>query len=133
MIVCISVSISLLFYKHHDLAYVGCAFHNTRDGNLFGHIALGIVMVREAANAISGFPDDLRAQVEHLIASHHGVREHGSPVEPKTVEAFILASIDELDAKLNQVRKAIAEDPGEEEFTAWNKRLGRVLHKGGRD
>ena len=93
---------------------------------MVGHIALGIVMVREAINGISGFPDDLRAHLEHLIASHHGVREHGSPVEPKTVEAFILATIDELDAKLNQVRKAIAEDPGDEEFTAWHKRLGRV-------
>jgi 3'-5' exoribonuclease len=96
-----------------------------------GHIALGIVMVREAVNGIAGFPDDLRAQIEHLIASHHGIREHGSPVEPKTVEAFILASIDELDAKLSQVRKAIAEDAGDEEFTGWHKRLGRVLYKGG--
>jgi hypothetical protein len=46
------------------------------------------------------------------------------------IVAFILASIDELDALLNQVRKAIAEDPGVEEFTSWNKRLGRVLYKG---
>lgn len=118
--------------KLQELAYEGGAGSYTRDGNLVGHIALGIVMAREAINGISGFPDDLRAQIEHLIASHHGVREHGSPVEPKTIEAFILASIDELDAKLNQVRKAIAEDPAEEEFTAWNKRLGRVLFKGGR-
>ena len=116
--------------KLQELGYEGGAGSYTRDGNLVGHIALGIVMVREAINGISGFPDDLRSQIEHLIASHHGVREHGSPVEPKTVEAFILASIDELDARLNQVRKAIAEDPGDEEFTAWNKRLGRVFYKG---
>jgi 3'-5' exoribonuclease len=115
--------------KLQELSYEGGAGSYTRDGNLVGHIVLGIVMVREAINGIPGFPDELRGQIEHLIASHHGVREHGSPVEPKTVEAFILASIDELDARLNQVRKAIAEDPGEEEFTAWNKRLGRVLFK----
>ena len=118
--------------KLQELSYEGGAGSYTRDGNLVGHIALGLIMVREAINAISGFPDDLRAQIEHLIASHHGVREHGSPVEPKTVEAFILASIDELDARLHQVRKAIAEDPGGEEFTAWHKRLGRVLFKGDR-
>ena len=118
--------------KLQELSYEGGAGSYTRDGNLVGHIALGLIMVREAINAISGFPDDLRAQIEHLIASHHGVREHGSPVEPKTAEAFILASIDELDARLNQVRKAIAEDAGDEEFTAWNKRLGRVLFKGDR-
>ena len=116
--------------KLQELAVEGGAGAYTRDGNLVGHIALGIVMVREAANGISGFPDDLRGQIEHLIASHHGTREHGSPVEPKTIEAFILASIDELDSKLNQVRRAIAEDPSEDEFTAWNKRLGRVLYKG---
>jgi len=80
-------------------------------------------MVREAINGMSGFPDELRAHVEHLIASHHGVREHGSPVEPKTVEAFILASIDELDAKRSQVRRAISEDPSDDEFTGWHKRL----------
>jgi 3'-5' exoribonuclease len=72
---------------------------------------------------------ELRSQIEHIILSHHGIREHGSPVEPKTIEAFIVASVDELDAKLNQVRKAIAEDAGDGEFTAWNKRLGRVLYK----
>jgi len=115
--------------KLQELAYEGGSGNYTRDGNLVGHIALGIVMVREASNAISGFPDDLRAHIEHLVASHHGARERGSPVEPRTVEAFILAAIDELDAKLNQVRRAIAEDSSEDEFTSWNKRLGRVLYK----
>jgi 3'-5' exoribonuclease len=116
--------------KLQELSYEGGAGTYTRDGNLVGHIALGLMTVREACNGISGFPVELRAQIEHLIASHHGLREYGSPVEPKTIEAFILASIDELDAKLNQVRKAIADDPSDEEFTAWNKRLGRVLYKG---
>jgi 3'-5' exoribonuclease len=116
--------------KLQELAYEGGAGSYTRDGNLVGHIALGMMMVREAANGISGFPLELRSQIEHLVASHHGVREYGSPVEPKTIEAFILASVDELDAKLNQVRRAIAEDPSDDEFTGWNKRLGRVLYKG---
>ena len=116
--------------KLQELSYEGGVGAYTRDGNLVGHIALGIVMVREAINGISDFPDDLRAHIEHLIASHHGIREHGSPVEPKTIEAFILASIDELDARLNQIRKAIAEDASDDQFTAWNKRLGRVLYKG---
>ncbi len=116
--------------KLQELAYEGGAGSYTREGNLVGHISLGLMMVREACSSISGFPNELRAQIEHLIASHHGVREYGSPVEPKTIEAFILASVDELDAKLNQVRKAITEDPSDDEFTAWNKRLGRVLYKG---
>lgn len=116
--------------KLQELAYEGGTGSYTRDGNLVGHIALGLIMVREAINGISGFPVELRAQIEHLIASHHGTREYGSPVEPKTIEAFILNAVDELDAKLNQVRRAINEDPSSDEFTAWNKRLGRVLYKG---
>ena len=97
--------------KLQELAYEGGTGSYTRDGNLVGHIALGLMLVREAINGISGFPVELRAQVEHLIASHHGTREYGSPVEPKSIEAFILASVDELDAKINQVRRAINEDP----------------------
>lgn len=116
--------------KLQELAYEGGSGSYTRDGNLVGHIVLGLLLVRDVINGISGFPIELRAQVEHLIASHHGTREWGSPVEPKTIEAFILASVDELDAKLNQVRRAIADDGSSEEFTGWQKRLGRVLYKG---
>lgn len=117
--------------KLQELAYEGGAGSYTRDGNLVGHIALGLILVRETTSGMAGFPSELRAQVEHLVASHHGTREYGSPVEPKTIEAFILAAVDDLDAKINQVRRAINEDPSSEEFTAWNKRLGRVLFKGG--
>src|SRR5690242_12609819 len=73
--------------KLQELAYEGGQGGYTRDGNLVGHIALGLMLVREACNGISGFPNELRVQIEHLIASHHGVREYGSPVEPKTIEA----------------------------------------------
>ena len=117
--------------KLQELAYEGGAGSYTRDGNMVGHIALGLILVREAVNGIQGFPVELRAQVEHLVASHHGTREYGSPVEPKSIEAFILAAVDDLDAKLNQVRHAIGESGGTDEFTSWNKRMGRVLYKGG--
>lgn len=115
--------------KLQELAYDSGAISYTREGNLLGHIALGLILVREAAAGVSGFPADLRTQLEHLVLSHHGTREHGSPVEPKTIEAFILAAVDELDARINQVRRAVQEDAGDGEFTAWNKRLGRVLYK----
>jgi 3'-5' exoribonuclease len=115
--------------KLQELAYDSGTIGYTREGNLVGHIALGLVLVREAASGISGFPLELRTQLEHLVLSHHGSREHGSPVEPKTIEAFILASVDELDARINQVRRAVQEDAGDGEFTGWHKRLGRVLYK----
>jgi 3'-5' exoribonuclease len=104
----------------------------SRDGNLIGHITLGVMAVRDACARIPAFPDDLRAHIEHLIVSHHGSQEYGSPVEPMTVEAFILSTADDLDAKIHQVRHATANDLGEGEFTGFHSRLGRVLWKGAR-
>jgi 3'-5' exoribonuclease len=103
--------------------------HYTRDGNLVGHVTLGAMMVRAAMAAVPDFPDVLRTQIEHLIVSHHGRKEFGAPVEPMTIEAMILSAADDLDAKINQVRQALAED-GEGEFTAYHSRLGRVLWRG---
>jgi 3'-5' exoribonuclease len=116
--------------KLQELQYEIGGTTYTRDGNLVGHIGLGLILVRETINTIAGFPSDLRARVEHLVVSHHGSHEHGAPVEPKTVEAFILAMVDDLDARLNQVRLALAGVPAGEEFTEWHRRLGRVLHRG---
>lgn len=116
--------------KLEELHYEPGGAAYSRDGNLVGHIGLGLIMVREAINGISGFPPELRSQIEHLIVSHHGTRDHGSPVEPRTVEGFILAMVDELDTRIHQVRRAIREDSTSDEFTAWHKRLGRVFYKG---
>ncbi len=116
--------------KLQELGYDSGLASYTREGNLVGHIGLGLILVRDTANGISGFPEDLRTQLEHLVVSHHGSKEHGSPVEPKTIEAFILAAVDELDAKINQVERAVGEDAGGDEFTSWHRRLGRVLYKG---
>jgi 3'-5' exoribonuclease len=115
--------------KLQELAYEPGGASYTRDGNLVGHIGLGLLMVRDAIAGISGFPDALRAELEHIIVSHHGSFDHGSPVLPKTIEAFIVAAVDELDTRINQVQRAVAEDRAEAEFTAWHRRLGRVLYK----
>ena len=116
--------------KLQELGYAPGGTGYTRDGHLLGHIAQGLILVRDATREISGFPDDLRAQLEHLVLSHHGTREHGSPVEPKTIEAFVLAMTDDLDAKINQVRQALREPGGDEEFSGWHRRLGRVFYRG---
>jgi 3'-5' exoribonuclease len=102
----------------------------TRDGNLIGHITLGALQVADAIRKIPDFPEALRSALIHLIASHHGERDHGSPVEPMTVEAYILAAADNLDATLNQVRHAIRQNDGTNEFTSYQPRLGRSLWKG---
>jgi 3'-5' exoribonuclease len=118
--------------KLQELDYSFAASYS-RDGRLMGHIALGALLVREAAAAIPAFPPLLLTQVEHLVLSHHGCLEFGSPVVPQTVEAFILSFADDLDAKVNMVRHAIRDDTGESEFTGYHSRLERVLWKGVRD
>lgn len=105
------------------------AISYTREGNLVGHVALGAMMIRSTIAGIPDFPDVLRTQIEHLILSHHGEKEFGAPVEPMTIEAIILSAADGLDATINQVRQALAEE-GEGEFTAYHTRLGRVLWRG---
>jgi 3'-5' exoribonuclease len=114
--------------KLQELAYDRATSYS-REGNLVGHVTLGVIMVREATNGIADFPEILRSQIEHMIVSHHGHKEYGAPVEPMTIEAMILSAADDLDAKINQVRAALAED-GEGEFTAYHSRLGRVLWRG---
>ena len=114
--------------KLEELEYE-CVTRYSTAGNLLGHITLGAQAVSRLAEAIEGFPEGLKIEIEHLVLSHHGSREFGSPVEPMTVEAFILAAVDDLDAKIHQVRRHVAEDEGEGEFTGYHPRLKRVLFK----
>ncbi len=101
----------------------------TVEGNLLGHIAIGLGIVRDAVRDLSGFPSDLATEIEHLVLSHHGARELGSPVEPMTIEAIILAAVDDLDATIQQVRQHLADDDTEGPFTAYHRRLERVFLK----
>lgn len=83
----------------------------TLEGQLVGHIALGQSMLREVCADLGDVvPEQLRLHLEHLILSHHGRREYGSPVEPATPEAFVLHAIDNLDSKLAQLRGARASE-----------------------
>jgi 3'-5' exoribonuclease len=138
-------ALARVYGAREDLAIAGAILHDigklqeldydvtasySNEGNLVGHITLGAIIVREEANAIEGFPPSLLTEIEHLVVSHHGSREFGSPIEPMTVEAFILAMADDLDAKINQVRQAIQDDTGDGEFTPYHPRLKRVLWKG---
>lgn len=140
-------ALARLYGADEDLVVAGALLHDigkteeleyelttsyTRDGNLIGHIALGTMMVHDACRRIPGFPEALRTALLHLIASHHGSKERGSPVEPMTMEAIILSAVDELDATLNQVRRAM-DEPAEGEFTPYQGRLGRAFWRGGAD
>ena len=114
--------------KLRELSYE-LATDYTVEGNLVGHIVIGVSMLRDAAANFPEVTEETILEIEHLILSHHGELELGSPVKPMTVEAFLLATVDNLDATLHQIRRAIAEDDTAGPFTAWNKRLERALLK----
>jgi 3'-5' exoribonuclease len=97
----------------------------TVEGNLVGHIVIGVGMLRDAVREQPDVPAELVTELEHLILSHHGALDLGSPVLPKTVEAFLLASVDDLDAKMHQIRQHLDEDDSPGRFTAMHKRLDR--------
>jgi 3'-5' exoribonuclease len=101
------------------------------EGNLVGHIVIGAAMLRDAVRAQPGFSAELALELEHLILSHHGARELGSPVPPMTPEAFVLAAADDLDAKMHQVHRHLATDSGSGRFTSYHRYLERVLLKPG--
>lgn len=87
-------------------------------GNLIGHIVLGRDIAIEAANKIKDFPADLLRKVEHLILSHRGQYDWQSPKKPKFTEALLLHLIDNMDAKMNLMMKAIDEDVEEGKWTS---------------
>jgi 3'-5' exoribonuclease len=103
----------------------------TVPGHLLGHIVLGWEMVRAEAQALD-FPDPvLLVQLEHIILSHHGSMEFGSPILPKTREALLVNFLDDLDAKLKMMSQHLESDTGTGDFTGYNRALQRDLYKGG--
>lgn len=98
-------------------------------GNLIGHVVLGRDMLREEAAQIPDFPPDLLLLLEHLIISHQGQPEWGSPKRPQIPEALVLHYCDDLDAKMNRFYKLLKEDTRESSFTGYDRYLGRVIFK----
>jgi 3'-5' exoribonuclease len=109
----------------------GVAFDYTDEGMLLGHLTQGVLMLEERLRNLPDFPRVKRNLVMHLILSHHGRREYGSPVLPAIPEAFALHHIDNLDAKVFAAGKAIDED--QNEHSAWTERsfmLESKIYKG---
>ncbi len=97
----------------------------TTEGQLLGHIVMELETVTKAMDAIEGFPANLKTVVQHLLISHHGQYEFGSPKLPMTREAIVFHYLDDLDSKLAAVRAALALESGEEEWSAYSGALGR--------
>ncbi len=104
----------------------------TTEGRLLGHIMIGAGMVQERIKTIPGFPAPLAVLVEHLILSHHGTHEFGSPALPQVREAVALNFIDDLDSKMAAMGATLESLIGDDQWTGRNPSLRRALLDGGK-
>ncbi|MEZ6068376.1 MAG: HD domain-containing protein [Planctomycetaceae bacterium] len=123
--------------KVRELAY-DTTFLYTDEGQLIGHLIIGVEMLNEKVRETERileieFPEESLLRLKHMILSHHGTYEYGSPRLPMTPEAIFLHHLDNLDAKVNEFNSLIESDPNSDSpWTPFNTNLGRKLFKGGR-
>lgn len=107
------------------------SFEYTDAGKLLGHIMIGVELVEERLRSLQDFPQELAIHLKHLLLSHHGQYEYGSPKRPKTMEAVILNFLDDLDSKINGVRTHIDREPdSESSWTQYHRLYDRYFFKG---
>jgi 3'-5' exoribonuclease len=101
----------------------------TTEGQLLGHIVMELETVSKSMDAIEGFPPNLKAVVQHLLISHHGQYEFGSPKLPMIREAMVFHYLDDMDSKMAAVRAALVTESGDDEWSAYSAALGRKFLK----
>jgi 3'-5' exoribonuclease len=97
----------------------------TTQGQLLGHIVMELETVTKAMDAIEGFPEKLKTVVQHILISHHGEYEFGSPKLPMIREALVFHYMDDMDSKMAAIRAAMFSDSGNDEWSAFSGALGR--------
>lgn len=100
----------------------------TDDGQLLGHIIIGVEMVSEAVRAIPGFPEKLASELKHCIIAHHGELEYGSPKKPALAEAMALNLADNADAKMQTLTEIFKDKTGTE-WLGYNRLFESNLRK----
>jgi 3'-5' exoribonuclease len=113
--------------KIHELAY-NRSFSYTTRGQLLGHMVIELEMLQAKLALVPGFPPELKTLLEHLIISHHGEYEFGSPKLPMFPEALLLHYMDDLDSKMEAMRAHFEREADlESPWTSYNASLGRPL------
>jgi 3'-5' exoribonuclease len=113
--------------KIHELSY-GRSFTYTTRGQLLGHMVIELEMLHAKIAEVPDFPKALKTLLEHLIISHHGQYEFGSPKLPMFPEALMLHYLDDLDSKMESMRAHLERESGYEgDWTGYNASLGRPL------
>lgn len=122
---------------YHDLGKIfeldiNEGIHYSRAGRLVGHMALACEIIDKQAARISDFPDDLRDVLKHIVLSHHGKLEYGSPKLPMIAEALVVAMIDELDSRMNTLfhflKTEVENVPAEESWSHYHPGFERYFY-----
>lgn len=118
----------------HDIGktreiYWEIARERTTEGKLLGHIAIGLSLLEEKLRNLKSFPADLALLLKHLILSHHGTLEWGSPVRPSPAEAIVLHLLDNLDAKVNHLYCHLGISDPEAEWSPYDKVLNTEIYQ----
>jgi 3'-5' exoribonuclease len=118
--------------KTTELAYE-MGFSYTDSGQLLGHLVQGVQMIDDKVAKLAAKSVDIDKtildSIKHIILSHHGQYAFGSPKLPATAEAFMVSYLDNLDAKMNQVAGLIENDPGNTNWTAYQRSLETKLYR----
>ena len=111
--------------KIHELAFARSFTYSTR-GQLLGHMIIELEMLKDKLAQLPGFPEQYKTLIEHMIISHHGRYEFGSPKMPMFPEALMLHYLDDLDSKMESMRAHFQREP-DSEWTTYNASLERPL------
>jgi 3'-5' exoribonuclease len=119
----------------HDIGKVREFVYDTKidysdEGRLVSHIVIAVQILEEKLRLIEDFPRQQAVLLKHMIISHHGAREFGSPEPPKTIEAVLLHYIDEIDARVNGIRDFMAAEDTNEPWTSYHRLLERHFFRG---
>lgn len=130
-------------FLNRDLLLFGAIFHDigkiyeltfeqsfgyTDRGRLIGHIQIGCELVDKKSARILGFPDELRDICKHIILSHHGKLEYGSPKRPKFLEALVVAMVDDFDSKVSTVNTLLENERASgERWSRYNEMFDRYF------
>lgn len=119
----------------HDIGKIrelscGYKFDYSNEGRLLSHIIIGLQILDEKIKQVPDFPEEKALLLKHMIISHHGSREFGSPEPPKTLEAVLLHYIDDMDSKINSIRDYMAGEDATEAWTGYHRLLERHFYKG---
>ena len=114
--------------KTAELSYQR-SFGYTDAGNLLGHIALEAQWINQTVGKIPAFPEELRLQILHIVLSHHGRLEFGSPVLPKTPEALLVHYLDDLDGKLEAMFRAMQDEASGGSWSPFSRALDRMIYR----